>query len=189
MASETPESIGNEVAETGEQLPVDPRAKVIQVLAEQGFSRNEIARRTGITTFTVSTIAKTLGIRFDRSKTKQALKARLADLKLAQMGIAEGLNEDLTFARIMLRTATNRRDLAFAAKTISDLARAASALTPEWTEDDDVEEAKDFMLDLYKALGDVRDGFEAQYGVPLDSPEATRLIRQQNGLENQNDES
>jgi ribosomal 50S subunit-associated protein YjgA (DUF615 family) len=139
-------------------------ATVIQVLAEQGFGRNEISRRTGFSTATVSRIAADLEITFDRSKSEQALKARLTDLKvrltdlkLAQMSVAEGLTEDLTHARIMLRTASNRRDLAFAAKTISDLARSAQALTPEMSDANTVEDAKDFLTDLHRELGQFRD--------------------------------
>ncbi len=162
-------------------------ATVIQVLAEQGFGRNEISRRTGFSTATVSRIAAELEIAFDRSKSGQALKARLTDLKLAQMSVAEGLTEDLTHARIMLRTASNRRDLAFAAKTISDLARSAQALTPEMSDANTVEDARDFFTDLRAQLGAVRDEFEKQHGVPFDSDEAGRIIKQQE--ETQDDES
>lgn len=152
--------VSKELAEADAAIPVVTRAEmatVIQVLAEQGFGRNEISRRTGFSTFLVSTIAEEVGVTFDRSKIEQALKARLTDLKLAQMSVAEGLTEDLTHARIMLRTASNRRDLAFAAKTISDLARSAQALTPEMSDANSVEDAKDFLTDLHRGLGEFRD--------------------------------
>ncbi|MEU2070422.1 hypothetical protein [Streptomyces anulatus] len=152
--------VSKELAEADSVIPVVTRAEmatVIRVLAEQGFGRNEISRRTGYSTFLVSTIAEEVGVTFDRSKIEQALKARLTDLKLAQMGVAEGLTEDLTHARIMLRTSKDRRDLAFAAKTISDLARSAQALTPEMSDANSVEDAKDFLTDLHQELGKFRD--------------------------------
>ncbi|MFF5891231.1 hypothetical protein ACFY72_20980 [Streptomyces globisporus] len=182
------DEVGKELEGSEELRPVSTRAEMataIQVLSEQGIGRNEISRRTGISKTTVTEIATVLGVVFDRSKTEQALKARLTDLKLAQMGVAEGLTEDLTFARIMLRTAANRRDLAFAAKTISDLARSAQALTPEMSEANNVEDAKDFLVDLKNQLTAVRDDFEKQTGVAFESDEARQIISQQ---EEQNDE-
>lgn len=176
------DEVGKELEKVSGFRPVGPRAEMgtaILVLAEQGFGRNEIARRTGIPNTTVTEIARAIGVKFDRAQTKQALKARLTDLKLAQMGIAEGLSEDLTHARIMLRTATNRRDMAFAAKTISDLARAASSLTPALTEADSLEETKDWLVDFHSQLSAVRDEFEQQHGVALDSDEARQIIEQQ----------
>ncbi|MEU3199454.1 hypothetical protein [Streptomyces sp. NPDC006996] len=187
---EAPESIGKELAEADAQIPVHPRAEMVVVLAQQGIGRNEISRRTGISTASVSRIAAAHGIEFDGSLTEVALKARIAQLKQAQAGIALGLVEDITSARGLLRMATTHRDFAFAAKAIGDLTQAAQRMTPEVSEKEEIEETKDFLLDLRKQLGVVRDGFEAQYGVPLDSPEATRLIREQLKLEeNQGDES
>ncbi|MFH9759737.1 hypothetical protein ACH4MJ_29990 [Streptomyces anulatus] len=154
------DEVGKALKKAGELRPVSTRAEMataIQVLAEQGIGRNEIARRTGISNTTVTEIAQAIGVTFDRSKTEQALKARLTDLKLAQMGVAEGLTEDLTHARFMLRTSKDRRDLAFAAKTISDLARSAQALTPEMSDANTVEDAKDFLTDLHQELGKFRD--------------------------------
>ncbi|MCP9957086.1 hypothetical protein [Streptomyces sudanensis] len=179
MPKREPDDVSAEVEEDAVKRPVDPRAEMVVVLAQQGVGRNEISRRTGIPAVTVSTIAKAHGLTFSRAKTEQALKARLTDLKVKQMGIAEGLNEDITFARVLLRTARTHRDYAFAAKAVSDLARAAKALTPEWSQGDELAEAKDFLVDLRKTLGKVRDGFETQYGVPFDSQEARRIIEQQ----------
>ncbi|MFF3710434.1 hypothetical protein [Streptomyces phaeochromogenes] len=176
------DEVGKELEKADSAIPVSTRAEMataIQVLAEQGFGRNEISRRTGISTFLVSTIAEEIGVSFDRSRIEQALRARLTDLRLAQMGIAEGLSEDLTFARLMLRTAKDRRDLAFAAKTISDLARAAGTLTPEASEADSLEATADWLVDFRNTLGKVREEFEQQHGVAFDSDEARQIIEQQ----------
>ena len=182
---ETP-SIGNEVAtptkgqgQVGEGVPVQPRAEMVVVLAQQGLARNEIARRTGISTATVSRIAKANGITFDRARMERPLKARIHDLKVAQAGIAEGLQEDVAVARMLLRTARTHRDYAFASKAISDLTQAVQRMTPQITEEESVEEAKDFLLDLRDTLHRVVDEFETQHGVPFDSEEARQIIEGQ----------
>ncbi|MFJ9817916.1 hypothetical protein ACIRU3_22170 [Streptomyces sp. NPDC101151] len=182
---EAPENIGKELAEADAQVPVHPRAEMVVVLAQQGVGRNEISRRTGISTASVSRIAAAHGIEFDGSQTEVALKARIAELKARQAGIALGLVEDITSARGLLRMATTHRDFAFAAKAIGDLTQAAQRMTPEISEQEEIEEAKDFLIDLRDTMRQVVDGFEAQHGVPFDSPEAAEIIKQE---ANQNDE-
>jgi len=184
MPKMEPEGIGNEVAggeaivgAPGQKGPVHPRAEMVVVLAQQNLSRNEIARRTGIPAVTVSRIAKANGITFDRAKMERPLKARIMDLKVAQAGIAEGLQEDVAVARMLLRTARTHRDYAFASKAISDLTQAVQRMTPELTEEDSLQETKDWLVDMREQLSKVRDGFEKQYGVPYDSDEAGRIIK------------
>lgn len=181
------DEVGKELEKIGDGEPVQPRTELVIVLAQQGVGRNEISRRTGIPAVTVSRIAAAEGLKFDRAKMERPLKARIADLQLAQAGIAEGLQEDVTFARVLLRTARTHRDYAFAAKAIGDLTQAVQRMTPEITSAQTVEDAKDFLIDLKTQLGVVRDGFEKQYGVPYDSDEAARIIKQQE--ETQDDES
>ncbi|AVH95237.1 hypothetical protein C5L38_09255 [Streptomyces sp. WAC00288] len=136
----------------GERGPVHPRAEMVKVLAEQGFGRNEIARRSGIPEVTVSRLADSLGISFDRSKTDEALKARLADLRQAQMGMALGLFEDIIEARIRLRTSSTARDFAFHSKAVGDLTQAYQRMIPEWTSEDDTENAKSLLGDLMEGI-------------------------------------
>ncbi|MEV6531022.1 hypothetical protein AB0M86_15700 [Streptomyces sp. NPDC051639] len=174
-----PESIGNEVTNPAGDGPVHPRAEMVVVLAQQGIGRNEISRRTGIPAVSVSRIAKANGITFDPAQTEVALKARIAQLKQAQAGIALGLHEDIAVARMLLRTARTHRDYAFASKAIGDLTQAAQRMTPEITEQESVEEVKDFLMDLREQMGKVRDEFEAQHGVAFDSPEAGEIIKQE----------
>lgn len=86
-----------------------------------------------------------------------------------------GLVEDITSARGLLRMATTHRDFAFAAKAISDLTQSAQRMTPEITNEEELEEAKEGLRDLYFQMGLMREGFEAKYGVPLDSDEGREL--------------
>ncbi|MET9847523.1 hypothetical protein [Streptomyces ossamyceticus] len=176
---EAPESIGNEVTRPAGDNLVQPRAEMVVVLAQQGMGRNEISRRTGIPWASVTRIAKANGITFDTSQTEVALRARIAQLKQAQAGIALGLHEDIAVARMLLRTARTHRDYAFASKAIGDLTQAAQRMTPEISEKESIEEVKDFLTDLRDGMRAVRDGFEAQYGVPFDSPEAAEIIKQE----------
>lgn len=184
-----PGNIGKELAEADAQVPVHPRAEMVVVLAQQGIGRNEISRRTGISTASVSRIAAAHGIEFDGSQTEVALKARIAQLKQAQAGIALGLVEDITSARGLLRMATTHRDFAFAAKAIGDLTQAAQRMTPEVSEQDEIDETKQFLLDLRAGLGLMRAEFEQEYGVPLDSPEATDIFNKIRQEAKRNDES
>ncbi|MFI5640316.1 hypothetical protein ACIA8H_23315 [Streptomyces goshikiensis] len=157
MASEP-----GEISEGGVGRPVDPRAEMVVVLAQQGIGRNEIARRIGIPPVTVSAIAKANGIKFDRTKMAQPLKARLEDLKMAQLGAAEGLMEDLIRARTVFRMARTPRDYAFAAKAISDLTQSAQRMTPQLTNHDANESAKSLLGDLMVGITRVNQELEAR---------------------------
>jgi hypothetical protein len=175
MPKREPDDVGKELAAADAAVPVHPRAEMVVVLAQQGIGRNEISRRTGISTASVSRIAAAHGIEFDGTQTEVALKARIAELKARQAGIALGLVEDITSARGLLRMATTHRDFAFAAKAISDLTQSAQRMTPEITNEEEVEEVKEGFRDLYFQMGLMREGFEAKYGVPLDSDEGREL--------------
>jgi hypothetical protein len=189
VANEAPESIGNEVASPVGDGPVQPRAEMVVVLAQQGMGRNEISRRTNIPAVSVSRIAKANGITFDPSQTEVALRVRIAQLKKDQAGIALGLHEDIAVARMLLRTARTHRDYAFASKTIGDLTQAAQRMTPEISSQEENEEGKDMLIDIRFQMGLMRDGFEAKYGVPYDSPEATEIFKQVRQEAKQHDES
>lgn len=184
-----PESIGNEVAKPAGDDLVQPRAEMVVVLAQQGMGRNEISRRTGIPWASVTRIAKANGITFDPSQTEVALRARIAQLKQAQAGIALGLHEDIAVARMLLRTARTHRDYAFASKAIGDLTQAAQRMTPEITEQESAEEAKSWLVGLRNDLAAARASFESEHGVPLDSVEAREILNQIRQEATQDDEA
>ncbi|WP_314412511.1 helix-turn-helix domain-containing protein [Streptomyces kroppenstedtii] len=184
-----PESIGNEVASPAGDGPVHPRAEMVVVLAQQGMGRNEISRRTGIPAVSVSRIAKANGITFDTTQTEVALRARVAQLKQAQAGIALGLHEDIAVARMLLRTARTHRDYAFASKAIGDLTQAAQRMTPEISNQDEIEDAKQSLLDLRDGMILARAEFEQEHGVPFDSPEAREILNKMRNQEDEQNES
>ncbi|MFG2639021.1 hypothetical protein ACGFX8_35905 [Streptomyces sp. NPDC048362] len=188
MANEPPESIGNEVAAPAGDGPVHPRAEMVVVLAQQGIGRNEISRRTGIPAVSVSRIAKANGITFDPAQTEVALRARLAELKQASAGIALGLHEDIAVARMLLRTARNHRDYAFASKAIGDLTQAAQRMTPEISNQDEIDDAKQSLFDLRDGMILARATFEQEHGVAFDSPEAREIINKMRHQEDGNEQ-
>ncbi|MYS31616.1 hypothetical protein GTW38_32820 [Streptomyces sp. SID7804] len=161
---------------------------MVVVLAQQGMGRNEISRRTGIPWASVTRIAKANGITFDTSQTEVALRARIAQLKQAQAGIALGLHEDIAVARMLLRTARTHRDYAFASKAIGDLTQAAQRMTPEVSEQDEIDETKQFLMDLKSAIALEIGQFEQEHGVPFDSPEAREILNKMRYQEANQDE-
>jgi transposase len=67
----------------------------IRALHAQGVPRNEIARRLGIGTRTVSVYATRLGLTFDNAEmTEVATRVRKAQLAARRMDLAEALQED-----------------------------------------------------------------------------------------------
>src|SRR5690606_33096903 len=71
-------------------VPVQPetRAEIVALL-KQEIARNEIARRCGVSTATVTRIAKAEGHRFDRSQTRAATAAQSIDLAAGRVRLAE----------------------------------------------------------------------------------------------------
>lgn len=67
------------------------RAEVLK-LHDEGLSRNEIARQTGISAGSVTRICHAADRTFDRSKTKDASRAKQVDLTEARLNLAHRLN-------------------------------------------------------------------------------------------------
>lgn len=63
------------------------RTEII-ALFDEGHSRNEIARRTGISAGSITNICRNNNRRFDRSATKRASEARVIDLAAARLELA-----------------------------------------------------------------------------------------------------
>lgn len=73
----------------------DQDRDAVRTLHAQGLGRNEIARRIGRGTRTVSVIAAELGLTFDRAEmTEVATKVRQADLAERRTILAEALVDD-----------------------------------------------------------------------------------------------
>lgn len=74
-------------------LTEDERAELRRLHA-QGLGRNEIARRLGRGSRSVSVVAAELGLSFDRAATEEATRARQADLAERRALLAEALQSD-----------------------------------------------------------------------------------------------
>lgn len=71
--------------------PVQPEERArVEGLIRDGVPRNEIARQTGLGAATVSRIADSAGLTFDRSATAEATRARVLDLADARTRLIAG---------------------------------------------------------------------------------------------------
>ncbi|WP_405506880.1 helix-turn-helix domain-containing protein [Streptomyces cyaneofuscatus] len=161
-------------------------------LMHQGQGCRQIARITGLSKSTVSRLAKENGHSFDRAaQMKTPLKARLADLQATKMEISERIGQRVLEALDDMDNAESTRDFAYSAKGVADLTRALKDSEPAHDQSADVEDAKDFLVDLRAQLVAVRDEFEEETGVPFDSDEAGEIIarKTQREEETEHDES
>ncbi|HET9566467.1 MAG TPA: helix-turn-helix domain-containing protein [Mycobacterium sp.] len=130
---------------------------LIVELARAGIARNEIARRTGTSTATVSRIARAANLSFTGAKrTAAATEVRRADLATRRRELAGGVLDDISGIRRALRSALRDggepRDLADYARAINLLALTHTRLTMhEPTED--IEYGKTMLGDLMTAFG------------------------------------
>lgn len=85
----------------GRPLTDHDRDQVKQLHAD-GCNRNEIARRIGRAQSTVSKIARELDLDFDRTRTAEATKAKVADAKLRRAQLASDLLDDAARLRKQL---------------------------------------------------------------------------------------
>lgn len=118
----------------GSHLPIETVKLVRKLLAEGGWSRNQIAREAGCAGGTVTKIANETGHAdaFDRSRTEVALAAKVADGKTRRALLAETLitaaqldGERLTEARAGDQVELDTRQRADLARGIGALTRAA----------------------------------------------------------------
>ena len=73
----------------------DQQDEELRALNAQGLSQAECARRMGISNRRVSEHSKVIGLLWDRSKTKAATSARVADNKATRSQIEAGLLADV----------------------------------------------------------------------------------------------
>lgn len=91
--------------------PLD-EAKRAEILAEarSGASRNEVARRTGVGTATVSRVCSKAGHVFDRTRTATATRARVVDLQAARTKLAADALADAHTMRLRALKADDGRE-------------------------------------------------------------------------------
>lgn len=63
--------------------------ETVRRLSEQGHGRNEIARKLNVNVYQVHKAAREAGVTFDRSATKAATAARVADAQAERIELAE----------------------------------------------------------------------------------------------------
>ncbi|WP_052456995.1 hypothetical protein [Streptomyces sp. AcH 505] len=182
---------------TGDLLPFQPEGspalpvdltyeeQIVLEFCREGKSRNEISTLTGVSTWTVSKIASEHGHYFGRSaQIAAASAARVAQIRERQHRLAMQLLDTAELYADRLAEANSPKDGQALARAVSDLVSSHQLLNG--TSANELEETKDFLVDLRVQLVKVRDGFENQYGVPFESDEAAQIIKQE---ETQDDES
>jgi hypothetical protein len=150
----------------------DAQRRLVEDLHGKGLGRNVIARRVGIAAASVTKICTDLGLTFDREHTRQAVAARKADaaalrseLELTLLEDAQKLRGQLwqkhtyidhggkEFTRVEWTQdepspGDKHRLMQAAANAIDRSIRLS-----ELDKDDEVEEAKAMLVDLFEALG------------------------------------
>jgi hypothetical protein len=145
----------------------------------EGKGRNEIANLTGLSTWKVSTVAARHGHYFSRAaQFELAAKKRVAEMRERKHRLALQLLDNAELYADALSGVSTPKDGQLVAKALRDILESSELLS-NTTEEDSIEEAKDFLLDLREQLGKVVDEFEAQHGVPFASEEARRIIEGQ----------
>lgn len=141
-------------------IPDDQREEVL-TLARSGLSRNEVARRTGVSTASVSRICAAAGVSFDRAPTAAAVEARIIDLKAARANLAGNLLDDVAAARMRMHSATEPRDFFDLARSVGVLANAHVRLVGVDGPPDESAAAKGMLGALAEALGVA---YRSEYG-------------------------
>ncbi|MFD9118847.1 hypothetical protein [Streptomyces bottropensis] len=162
--------------------------QVILEFCREGKGRNEIANLTGLSTWKVSTVAARHGHYFGRSpQLIEAREVREKQLKERKQRLALQLLDNAELYADALSGVGSPKDGQLVAKALRDILESHELLSSGVAEGESVEDAKDFLMDLRESLRAVRDGFEAQHGVPIDSPEAAEIIKQQSQQEESSD--
>ncbi|GAA1819355.1 hypothetical protein [Actinomadura chokoriensis] len=134
-------------------VPIDDetRKRVLEE-ARAGASRNEVARRTGVSTASVSRICKAAGHTFDRTKTIKATAARLVDLKAMRVSLSGDLLGDVGEARARMHDSDSARDFFHLARSVAALTHAHVMLVRHDGDDPGLEAAKSVLGNLMDAL-------------------------------------
>lgn len=163
---------------TGRQPKRVTPAKVKE-LVEQGHGRNEIARRLKTNVYQVNKAAHAAGVTFDRSATKAATAARLADAQAERSELADQFRQvSQTILNVVLNsdpgdlTPDALRDLLWSAGSAaaSDARYGKLLLDTELsriTEEHQSEAAEQFGA----FLNTVREGFQTLEDTPIEELE------------------
>ncbi|MCF2130592.1 hypothetical protein L1I79_29795 [Strepomyces sp. STD 3.1] len=145
----------------------------------EGKGRNEIANLTGLSTWKVSTVAAKHGHYFGRvGQFELAAKKRVDEMRERKHRLALQLLDAAELYADAVTGVGTPKDGQLVAKALRDLLESHELLSGV-SQDDQEQDAKDSLMDLRGTMRAVRDGFEAQYGVPFDSPEAAEIIKQE----------
>lgn len=150
----------------------------------EGKGRNEIAELTGISTWKISTVAAKHGHYFGKTaQFELASQKRVAEMRERKHRLAMQLIDAAELYTDALTGVGTPKDGQLVAKALRDILESHELLSGV-TDDEQHEEGMELLIGLRAAMGELRNGFEAQYGVPFDSPEAAEIIKQK---EQQND--
>lgn len=131
----------------------DEQREAVLAAARTGATRNEVARRTGVSAASVTRICKTAGVTFDRTRTAVAVQARVLDMKQARTALAVGLLDDIATGRQLLHSAEDSREFFDYARSVSVLANAhVRIVAVDHTDDNGAEEARSLLGNLMVAL-------------------------------------
>lgn len=145
--------------------PIDDETRErVLTEARAGASRNEVARRTGVSTASVSRICKAAGHTFDRAKTVKATAARLVDLRAMRVTLSGDLLGDVTEARARMHASQSAREFFELARSVSALTGAHVQLARHDGEDPGIDAAKSLLSGLMERLGMAYPEDEQQYG-------------------------
>jgi hypothetical protein len=97
-------------------------------LIRQGMGRNAVAREIGVSSQTVSALAKKAGLSFDRTATAQATEARKVDAKARRLALGNALLGDLEEVRLRILRAETPRELQAIGQGLDALMRAYTNL-------------------------------------------------------------
>ncbi len=172
----------------GQLVDLPYEEQIILDLCREGKGRNEIANLTGLSTWKVSTVAARHGHYFGRAAWLEVANAtRAAQLKERKQRLALQLLDNAELYADALSGVGSPKDGQLVAKALRDILESHDLLSGK-SEEEDIEEAKDFLGNFAAELRSARQAFEIEYGIPLDSPEATRLMRQKLGLDGDNEQ-
>lgn len=142
-------------------LSEEQREAVLEAARRPGATRNGVARETGVSEGSVTSICTAAGISFDRSLTEAAVRARVVDLKAARLGLATSVIDDVQVARHRMHGADDNRAFLDGAKAVAALTGTHIRLVAVDKDDSaDLDSAKSMLSRLAVALGAANENTE-----------------------------